>query len=279
MLRTEIFAMRPRFELLDVASVLSTKHGDLSGCFSGLSGAQDRSSPPAPLRSPEIAMNLAKTCSCSRQHIGQTAHQSSASSWRRQHRSRHQLHITATRSSRWALRDHQPAETTATATADPVLAACQEVLTSTQQLASRALLPLTFSTAAALLCLPEAALALPGITTPLPLQILGFLLNNPVVTLVIAGVAIWAIPRLARAAVRFILIPAAFLGLAYLVVTNPQTSFTFAGTALSCEPPSQVQHVCVLCLPNFLMMHKCWTWSVHSHSAAHAHIYTRLSAR
>ena len=218
-------------------------------------------------------MDLARICSCSTQQTGQTARQLSACSWRRQQHSRRPLCTTATRSTtRSTRRRHQPSETALTATADPVLAACQELLTSTQQLASRALLPLTFSTAAALLSLPDAALALPAITTPLPLQLLGFLLNNPVITLVIAGVAIWAIPRLARAAVRFILIPAALLGLAYLVITNPQTSFTFVGTALSCEPPSQVQHACILYLPNLSTVHMCWACK-HILIAMHTHAH------
>lgn len=226
-------------------------------------------------------MDLTKTCFCSRQHFGQTPHQLSATSWRRQLHNRRQPSTTASRpTARWILSRYQPAELAITATADPLLGVCQTLLTSTQQLANRALLPLIFSTAAALLCLPDAALALPGIATPLPLQILGFLLNNPVVTLVIAGVAIWAIPRLARAAVRFILIPAAFLGLAYLVITNPQTSFTFAGTALSCEPPSQVQHAGILYLSSIFhgMEVLALQAGSHSHACACTH-ESPLSAR
>ncbi len=118
----------------------------------------------------------------------------------------------------------------------------QALETSTQQIGSSSILPVACSTALAVFCLPDAAWAFPGVAAPVPVQIFGFLLGHPVVTLAIAGVAIWAIPRLARAAVRFILIPAAFLGIGYLIVTNPRTSFAFAGGALSCELPPQVQH-------------------------------------
>ncbi|KAK9844750.1 hypothetical protein WJX74_006341 [Apatococcus lobatus] len=186
-------------------------------------------------------MDLASsTCSCS----GQRGWQNPTSNARRlpihRHRSqqvnRLQHPFTASQlpvRSIPARAQSRQQQSAGTATVDPVLAVCQELFASTQQNAGSALLPLTLSIAAALLWGPGAALALPGVATPLPLQILGFLLNNPIVTLVIAGVAIWAIPRLARAAVRFILIPAAVLGLAYLVISNPQTSFAFAGTALS----------------------------------------------
>ena len=128
---------------------------------------------------------------------------------------------------------------------DDTLSALQQAVSSREQLAGSSFLAVACSTALALLCLPEAAWAFPGVTAPVPLQILGFLLNHPVITLVIAGIAIWAIPRLARAAVRFILIPAGLLGLAYLVITNPQTSFSFAGTTLSCESHPQVHPVTV----------------------------------
>ena len=135
-----------------------------------------------------------------------------------------------------------PVHGTADLSVETASAVRQALVASTQQIGNSSILPVACSTAVAVFCLPDAAWAFPGLAAPVPVQIFGFLLGHPVVTLAIAGVAIWAIPRLARAAVRFILIPAAFLGIGYLIVTNPRTSFAFAGGALSCELPPQVQH-------------------------------------
>ena len=59
-------------------------------------------------------------------------------------------------------------------------------------------------------------------------QIISFFVNNPFITLGAAVAAYFILPRLINTAVKFVLVPLAIGGVAYLVVTNPGTSFAFA---------------------------------------------------
>ena len=66
-------------------------------------------------------------------------------------------------------------------------------------------------------------------------QIISFFVNNPFITLGAAVAAYFILPRLINTAVKFVLVPLAIGGVAYLVVTNPGTSFAFAKTTFGCE--------------------------------------------
>lgn len=68
-----------------------------------------------------------------------------------------------------------------------------------------------------------------GIQGPNLGSVLGFLLSNPLITLVFAVALYIVIPRLWRLLVRWILIPAGFVGAGIVVFKNP-SFFTNAGS-------------------------------------------------
>jgi len=63
-------------------------------------------------------------------------------------------------------------------------------------------------------------------------QVIDFFVNNPFVTLGTAVAAYFILPRLIRATVKFVVVPVAIGGVAYLIVTNPSTSFSVAKTSV-----------------------------------------------
>ena len=73
------------------------------------------------------------------------------------------------------------------------------------------------------------------------LQVLSFLLSHPVIT---AGLALFlylVVPRLWRAAVRFVVIPAGVLATLFVVVKNPQSFSTAGSFVVNCTLMSGVQ--------------------------------------
>lgn len=74
---------------------------------------------------------------------------------------------------------------------------------------------------------------LPHWFPPALLQAVGFLLDHPVAALAVGGGAAILIPRLVRAGVRFVLVPAALLLAAYIAFSNPAFVWTAATGAAS----------------------------------------------
>ena len=69
------------------------------------------------------------------------------------------------------------------------------------------------------------------------LQVLGYLLQHPVVALAAGGGAAFLVPRLVRAGVRFILVPAVLLLAAYIAFSNPSFVLTAVTGVASSAPP------------------------------------------
>lgn len=61
------------------------------------------------------------------------------------------------------------------------------------------------------------------------MQILGYLLKHPVAALVVGGGLAIAVPRLVRAGIRFVLVPAALVLLLYVAAKNP--GFVWGGVS------------------------------------------------
>lgn len=66
-----------------------------------------------------------------------------------------------------------------------------------------------------------------------PFEIFGFLLKHPIVAAAFGGTLAFAVPRLVRAGIRFIVVPAIGLLVAYLAVSNPSFVWGVASTATS----------------------------------------------
>jgi hypothetical protein len=76
---------------------------------------------------------------------------------------------------------------------------------------------------------PAAALAIP---TSLP-SMLDFLLHNPLLAALVAGAAVWGVPRLVRALTTAIILPLALLALAATAATEPEAALRAASTISS----------------------------------------------
>lgn len=66
-------------------------------------------------------------------------------------------------------------------------------------------------------------------------QVAGFLLHNPLAALAVAGLAYYAIPRLTRAVVKFLVVPLALFATGYVAVSNPQASVHLLEALWNCK--------------------------------------------
>ena len=77
---------------------------------------------------------------------------------------------------------------------------------------------------------------------------LSFLLSHPLVTFGLAVFLYITIPRLWRAFVRFVVVPAGILGVGFIVVKNPQSFSTAGSFVANCEPLVYLcRQSCVAC--------------------------------
>ena len=74
---------------------------------------------------------------------------------------------------------------------------------------------------------------LPQISTS-PFQVLSFLLQHPFITLFAAGSLYFIVPRLVRASIRFVVVPAALALALYLISLNPSAAVDLARGSFDC---------------------------------------------
>lgn len=87
-----------------------------------------------------------------------------------------------------------------------------------------------------------------------PFQVLGFLLKHPVAALLVGGGLAIAVPRLVRAVIRFIVVPAALLLLLYVVVRNPGFVWGGVSSAVSAVSAHPITTSAVILVASSLLL-------------------------